>query len=170
MFRLLSVVSGVLIMTILYALFPTRHLPTATVCDRLIVFKKRKILQLWSKGKLVKVYKVALGKVPVGAKSREGDMRTPEGSYFIHDKNPKSAFYLNLGISYPNDRDQAHAEANGLKPGSAIKIHGLRNGCGWRGRFHRYRNWTAGCIALTNAEIEELYRAVPLHTPINIYP
>ena len=97
-------------------------------------------------------------------------MRTPEGTYTIHDKNPRSAFYLNLGISYPNEEDEAYAQQLGCSAGGAIKIHGLRNGSGWKGRFHRLSDWTAGCIAVTNAEMEELYRAVPIGTPITIYP
>lgn len=97
-------------------------------------------------------------------------MRTPEGVYTIHSRNPESSFYLNLGISYPSAEDKIYAEKLGKSVGGAIKIHGLRNGSGWKGRFHRLSDWTAGCIAVTNAEMEELYRAVPLGTPIIIHP
>lgn len=170
MIRIIAVFSSILLAAFVYALLPTRRLAQNVLAERLVVYKSKRQLQLWSDGKLIKTYTIALGRQPVGAKRREGDMRTPEGNYYITDKNPHSAFYLNLGVSYPNADDQILALAGGYSPGGAIKIHGLRNGNGWRGRFHRQRNWTAGCIALTNAEMDELFKAVPLNTPIEIYP
>ncbi|MEK6478656.1 L,D-transpeptidase family protein [Catalinimonas sp. 4WD22] len=168
--RVLAVFSSIFLAVFAYALLPTRRLAQKVLAERLVVYKSKRQLQLWSNGKLIKTYKIALGRQPVGAKRREGDMRTPEGTYYIYDKNPQSVFYLNLGISYPNAEDQTFAVAGGFAHGSAIKIHGLRNGNGWRGRFHRHRDWTAGCIAVTNAEMDELYRTVPLNTSIEIYP
>lgn len=170
MIRILAVFSSIFMAVFAYALLPTRRISQNVLAERLVVYKRKQQLQLWSEGKLFKTYAIALGRQPVGAKRMEGDMRTPEGSYYIFDKNPHSAFYLNLGISYPNAKDKAYAQTHKLAPGSAIKIHGLRNGDGWRGRFHRQRNWTAGCIALTNAEMDELFEAVPLNTPIEIHP
>ena len=99
-----------------------------------------------------------------------GDERTPEGLYFINEKNPGSGYHKNLGISYPDAQDREEAERNGHNPGGQIKIHGIKNGLGWIGRFHLLVNWTDGCVAVTNKEIDELYRAVPIGTPIEINP
>jgi len=166
---IVSTIGILYILALCYSLFPSRRLNRRILADKIVVRKGARKLELWSGGKKVKTYRIALGKNPVGAKQFEGDMRTPEGTYIIDGKNPNSAFYLNLGISYPDNKAMALAEAMGKKPGSAIKIHGLRNGLGWRGRFHRTKDWTAGCIAVTNIEMEELYRAVPVGTPIHVY-
>ncbi|WPP49099.1 L,D-transpeptidase family protein [Catalinimonas niigatensis] len=170
MLRVLAFLGILFLSAFCYALFPSRRLPLHIVGDQLVVYKRKRKLQLWSKGKRIKTYTIALGQKPTGAKEIEGDMRTPQGVYTIHSRNPESAFYLNLGISYPNEKDKAYANELGHSAGGAIKIHGLRNGSGWKGRFHRLNDWTAGCIAVTNAEMKELYRAVPLGTPIIIHP
>jgi murein L,D-transpeptidase YafK len=119
---------------------------------------------------LLKSYCVSLGSQPRGAKEVEGDGRTPEGSYFISNRNPHSGFHRALQISYPSASDTARARAIGKEPGGEIMIHGLRNGLGWLGRWHRLWDWTAGCVALTNAEMDELWRAVPTGTPVQIKP
>lgn len=119
---------------------------------------------------LLKSYTIALGSNPVGKKEVEGDGKTPEGFYLIEDKNPNSDYHLNLGVSYPNEDDKANAERLGKKPGGDIKIHGLKNGWGFVGKFHHFFDWTEGCIAVTNAEIEEIFAATHPHTPIEIYP
>ncbi len=124
---------------------------------------------VYSKGKLLKTYRVSLGKVK-GKKRFEGDSKTPEGVYYIDSKNSKSQFYLNLGISYPNKGDTRYARKFGKSPGGLIKIHGLKNGLGFIGKFHRFFDWTRGCIALTNKEIKELYKATPVGTQIIIKP
>lgn len=90
--------------------------------------------------------------------------------YFIDSKNPKSGYHKNLGISYPNEEDIQNAKFEGVEPGGEIKIHGLRNGLGFIGKFHRWYDWTAGCIALTDSEIDELYRSVEMGSPILIQP
>lgn len=138
--------------------------------DKIVVYKSRRIMQVFTGNELVKVYRIALGKDPVGHKCQEGDFKTPEGLYHINDKNPNSQFYKNLGISYPNEKDIENAQALGQSSGGDIKIHGLRNGRGYRGKLHLLKDWTAGCIAVTNSEMQVLYDAVPVGTPIEIYP
>ncbi|MCA0231320.1 MAG: L,D-transpeptidase family protein [Bacteroidetes bacterium] len=133
--------------------------------DSLVCFKKKRTLILYSDGAEYKKYKVSLGKTPVGAKTRKGDNKTPEGRYLIDGKNAKSKFHKNLGINYPNAYDKKLGRTGGL-----IKIHGLRNGMGWLKKIHRVKDWTAGCIAVTNDEIDEIYKLVKVKTPISIYP
>jgi len=106
----------------------------------------------------------------VGAKQEEGDMKTPEGIYKIDSRNPQSSFHLALHISYPSDDDKARAADRGVPAGFDIMIHGIRNGLGWIGVFHRWTDWTVGCIALTDEEIEELFRVTPGGTTIEIRP
>jgi murein L,D-transpeptidase YafK len=125
---------------------------------------------LISNNQIIKSYKISLGLVPKGHKEYEGDKKTPEGLYFINDKNPNSGYHKNLGISYPNEQDIKHAESIGKSPGGLIKIHGIKNGFAWIGRFHLLFDWTLGCIAVTNREIDELYENVEIGTPIEIRP
>ena len=118
----------------------------------------------------IKTYRIALGRNPVGGKQEEGDMKTPEGIYKIDGRNPQSSFYLALHISYPSDEDNKRAATHGVSAGSDIMIHGIQNGRGWIGAFHRWKDWTAGCIAVTDEEIEELWRVKSDGTPIEIHP
>ena len=97
-------------------------------------------------------------------------MKTPEGIYKIDGRNPQSSFHLALHISYPSDEDDKRAAAHGVPPGFDIMIHGIQNGRGWIGAFHRWNDWTAGCIAVTDEEIEELWRVTPDGTTIEIRP
>ena len=113
-------------------------------------------------------YKVAIGKDRTGRKEFEGDMKTPEGSYTIINKNARSEFHKNLGISYPNQQDIIQAQRIGKAAGGDIKIHGLKNGQGYVGKFHRWIDWTNGCIALTNDEMDQLYDHTPVGTLIEI--
>ena len=125
---------------------------------------------VYSGDKLLKVYRVALGKNPIGHKEFEGDMKTPEGNYIINDKNPHSSYYKNLGISYPNKDDISHAKKIGKSAGGLIKIHGLPNNYSGVGHLHYLNDWTHGCVAVTNEEIDELFENVPVGTPIEIKP
>ena len=124
----------------------------------------------YSKGHLIKTYRISLGRNPIGHKEYEGDKKTPEGHYYINDKNPNSGYHKNLGILYPNKEDIENAKRLGKPVGGDVKIHGLRNGIGFLGKFHRWYDWTMGCIALTNEEIDELYNAVAIGTQIEIKP
>jgi len=138
--------------------------------DKVIVYKGKRQLQLLRKGEVLKTYKIALGANPVGPKTRAGDKRTPEGSYVLDYRNPQSKFHLSIHISYPNAQDRANAAKLGVSPGGDIFLHGLPNGYSWLGASHRLHDWTDGCIAVTDEEIEEIWRAVPNGTPIEIKP
>jgi murein L,D-transpeptidase YafK len=137
-----------------------------TTTDRIVILKKERTLQLLSNGKVFKSYKVALGGNPIGGKEREGDGKTPEGNYVIDYRNPHSSFHRALHVSYPNEADKARAKALGVSPGSLIMIHGF----GWIGSAHRLHDWTNGCIAVTNDEIDEIWKLVPDGTPVEIRP
>ena len=120
--------------------------------------------------RLLKTYPVALGFNPAGHKQFEGDGKTSEGRYTINDRNPNSGYHKNLGISYPNEADRAYAAAQGKSAGGDIKIHGMRNGMGAIGAQHLHRDWTHGCIAVTDGEIDELYALVKPQAEIEILP
>lgn len=138
--------------------------------DSILILKKEHLLQLMSGGKVIRTYKVALGRGGLEPKKREGDERTPEGRYTIDARNPASHFYKALHISYPNADDRERAAKLGVPPGGAIMIHGLPNGMGWLGAAHRLYDWTSGCIAVTDAEMDEIWRMVPTGTPVEIRP
>lgn len=153
-----------------YNLYPESRLSKNAIINRLVVYKSKRILLAYAHGELLKSYRISLGGQPVGAKEIEGDLKTPEGLYYINDKNQYSEYHKNLGVSYPNEKDIAHAKTLGKTAGGDIKIHGLRNGMGFIGKLQHCVDWTFGCMALTNTEIDELYRAVPIGTPIEINP
>ena len=128
------------------------------------VFKGKRKLYLLNGNQALKTYDFELGFAPRGDKAFEGDGRTPEGAYIIDRRNPNSRFHLSLGISYPNAQDIAYARAHGRDPGGEIFIHGTPN------PFSLEDDWTWGCIAVTNDEMEEMYAMVQNGTPIYIYP
>ena len=134
--------------------------------DFLIVNKEKRNIVLLKNRKVVDVYKISLGFEPIGTKVKRGDGKTPEGKYYITHKNPNSKFYLSLGINFPNQSDKKRALQRGLNPGSDLFIHGL-------GKknilLHYFFDWTEGCIAVTNKEIEEIYGLVEPGTIIYIY-
>lgn len=154
-----------------YYFYPGSKIPKDKTVDKLIVYKSKRSMEAWSGNERLKIYRIALGKNPIGHKQFEGDNKTPEGVYHINDRNPNSDYHKNLGVSYPNERDKAYAEKHGKAAGGHIKIHGLRNGnAGYIGKFHRLKDWTAGCIAVTNNEVDELYTAVKQNAVIEIHP
>ncbi len=138
--------------------------------DRVVVLKKDRTLELLSQGSVIQAYKVALGGDPVGPKRRQGDHRTPEGIYVLDSRNAHSRFYKSIHISYPSAHDRALAVREGVSPGGDVFVHGLPNGYGAIGAAHRLRDWTDGCIAVTNQEMDEIWRAVADGTPIEIRP
>ena len=138
--------------------------------DSIVVDKSDRQLTLYRDGSPVRRYLVALGQQPVGDNVRQGDMRTPEGLFRIEARNPRSRYQLALRISYPDAAHAARARALGVSPGGDIMIHGLPTRQAWVGAAHRDFDWTEGCIAVTNAEIEEIWSAVPVGTPIHIKP
>ena len=153
-----------------YYFYPEKSLPADIQVDSIVVYKSKRQLLVYSKDQLIKTYTISLGGNPTGDKEFEGDKKTPEGIYFINNKNSDSGYHKNLGISYPNQQDIENAKKIGKSTGGDVKIHGLRNGLGFIGKFQRWYDWTAGCIALTDKEIDELYNAVKTGTRIEIKP
>jgi murein L,D-transpeptidase YafK len=144
--------------------------PLAGPADRIVVEKAQRRLTLFRGAMPLRSYRVALGSQPVGAKVHEGDGRTPEGLYTIDRRNPVSRYHLALHLSYPDARDRARAAALGVSPGGDVMIHGMRRGLGWLGPLHRLKDWTRGCIAVTDAEVDEIAQAVPDGTVVEIRP
>jgi murein L,D-transpeptidase YafK len=138
--------------------------------QRVLVEKGARRLTLWFAGHVVREYRVALGREPIGDKRRAGDGRTPEGVYAIDGRNGASEFHRALHISYPNAADRRSASEAGADPGGEIMIHGLPEGAEWVGGEHLRFDWTEGCIAVTNEEIDELWELVADGTPIEIRP
>lgn len=153
-----------------YFFYPEKKLPKNAQIDKILLYKCKRQLLVYSNGTLLKTYKVSLGRNPIGAKEFQGDRKTPEGIYSIADKNPHSGYHKNLGISYPNKHDVEHAKTLGKPTGGDIKIHGYKNGLGFIGKFIKWSDWTLGCIALTNNDVNELYKAVKIGTMIEIKP
>lgn len=140
--------------------------------DKVVVKKSDSKMLLLKKGEIVKSYDVAFGANPIGHKQQEGDMRTPEGRYNLVYKNAKSRFYKSIKIDYPNNRDVALAQMRGVNPGGDIVIHGLPNGMRDADIIGEMqpKNWTEGCIAVRNYEMDEIWQLVEVDTPISIYP
>jgi murein L,D-transpeptidase YafK len=138
--------------------------------DSVLILKKDHVLELLARGKVIRSYKVALGRGGLAPKRRQGDARTPEGHYKIGARRAASEYHRALLISYPNAEDRRRAAALGVPPGGDIMIHGLPNGQGWIGAAHQLRDWTLGCIAVTDPEIEEIWSLVPVGTPVEIRP
>jgi len=138
--------------------------------DRILIEKKERRLTLISKGKVLKTYKIALGGNPNGPKERQGDNKTPEGTYVIDSRNRDSRYHLSLHISYPNEKDKKRATELGVSPGGDIMIHGIKNGFAWVGDLHTEVDRTKGCIAVTDEEIEEIDKLAPNGTIVEIRP
>jgi murein L,D-transpeptidase YafK len=149
---------------------PPAPAPTEAQADLVEVFKGERRMELKREGKTIRRYRVALGFAPERHKDREGDGRTPEGSYTVDARNPRSAFHLSLRVSYPDEGDRAHAASLGVSPGGDIYIHGQPNG--WR-KFlvgHPAKDWTTGCVAVSDAEIREVWSLVPAGVRVVIHP
>ncbi len=138
--------------------------------DGILVMKEAHTLQLLSDGRVAREFHVALGRNPKGAKAQEGDGKTPEGSYKLDYKKSDSAFYKGFHVSYPSREDAAAARARGVSPGGAIMIHGQKNGFGWLAFITQRFDWTDGCIALSNADMDVVWSLVNQGTPIRIVP
>lgn len=149
---------------------PVVGINSAILADSIVVEKGKHTLTLYLGGFPMRSYQIALGKQPSGDKMRIGDGRTPEGLYHIDFRNPDSKYHMSLHISYPDAAHQERANALGVRAGGDIMIHGLPPQYASIGALHRTYDWTEGCIAVTNAEIEEIWRAVPNGAPIQIKP
>lgn len=145
-------------------------LPQDTHINRIVVRKAEHTLTVYTNDTAIKTYAVSLGRGGLAPKRQEGDKKTPEGHYTIDGRNSASAFYRSLHISYPNGQDRKRAAQGKYAPGGDIMIHGLKNGTGFIGRLHLLADWTQGCIALTNEDMDGLWRAVTNGTPVEILP
>ena len=138
--------------------------------DLVLVEKGARKLTLMNGKKVIATYTIALGGSPEGPKRCQGDGKTPEGHYTIVGRNLKSSFYRSLRVSYPNEHDKAEAKAHKCSPGGDIMIHGLPNGRGWFGESHSLVDWTNGCIAVTNSEMDQIWKMVADGTRVQIEP
>jgi murein L,D-transpeptidase YafK len=145
----------------------TENLP---VVDKVLVHKAERKLELLQRGTVVRTYKVALGLNPIGTKERSGDFRTPEGAYRLVRRNPRSDYFLSMQVSYPNDVDLKHARRNHWDTGGSIMIHGLPNQLKHDPSYYESRDWTDGCIAVSNSDMLEIWLLVPDNAPIEILP
>ena len=143
-------------------------IPQNVIIDKILVTKSSHKMEVFFNSKLIKTYKIAFGRGGNDAKQFEGDKKTPEGIYTINSKNKDSGYHNNLGISYPNKFDIERCKKLNKPTGGDIKIHGLKNGFGFIGGMHRLFDWTLGCIAITNDEIDELSAHTPIGTVIEI--
>ena len=140
------------------------------LADHVIVRKADRRLELLRDGEVFNSFPIALGANPEGHKQREGDQRTPEGTYRLDLRNPNSAFFLALRVSYPNADDVRRARERGVPPGNNIMIHGLPNNPGYPSDHYLYADWTDGCIAVSNSAMIDIWLSVPDDTPITILP
>ncbi|MEJ2655752.1 MAG: L,D-transpeptidase family protein [Desulfobacterales bacterium] len=147
-----------------------KHAACFEKADLVLVKKSESKLYLKRKGKTLKAFHVVFGVNPKGHKLKEGDERTPEGRYILDYKKVDSDFYKSIHISYPNERDKQRAKELGVDPGGQIMIHGQKNGAGWPSSITQLFNWTDGCIALSNKDMDEVWEAVDIGTPIVIQP
>jgi hypothetical protein len=169
--RLAPILPGILIVCAIgWGLWPETALPLDAKADLVVVRKSARRIELYSGAELLKAYPVSLGRHPGGKKQQQGDGRTPEGEYRLDYRNPNSSFHKALHISYPKPDDVAAARMHGVDPGGLVMVHGMKNGLGWLGRLHRMIDWTDGCVAVTNREMDEIWRAVPDGTKIILQP
>ena len=166
---LAALVLGGVILWHRYAPPPTPPLPPLTApIDRIEIDKSDRRLTVFREGRALRSYPIGLGRVPEGPKTEQGDGRTPEGTFRIDRRNPNSKYHLSLGLDYPQPEHVALARARGVSPGGDIFIHGQPNAV--KGRLTLPGDWTAGCIAVSDAIIEELWRIAPIGTEVVIRP
>ena len=169
-FLLAVLCSAAILFLYLPSIAGEKVLPQGFSADEIIVLKSARKMMLLKGGDTVKTYRICLGSDPLGPKERQGDGRTPEGSYLIDWRKSKSLYHLALHVSYPNPADRAKARKNHVSPGGMIMIHGLPNGFVAPNDGRPLPDWTDGCIAVTNPEIEEIWRCVRDGTKIIILP
>lgn len=167
--RVASAGVGFVFWTLSFAL-PAQQPAVPLKADSILILKKDHVMELLAGGRVIRNYKVALGQGGLAPKERQGDGRTPEGHYVIDARNAVSHYHKALHVSYPNSEDRTRAAKSGVSPGGDIMIHGLPNGKGWVGAAHRLYDWTLGCIAVTDEEIDEVWELVPVGTPVEIRP
>ena len=148
----------------------TSAVPPQLLADRVVVRKSERRMYLMHGETVLRSYRVALGLNPVGPKEQEGDSRTPEGHYLLTRRNPRSEYFLSIQVSYPNDRDMQRARRNRLSPGGSVMIHGLPNELRREPTYYEKRDWTDGCIAVSDSDMLEIWLMTPPDTPIDILP
>lgn len=169
--RAKSFPTSLVLLTIAFAACGRHRAPqNSEHASKIVIVKSAHTLTLISGTRSLHTYKVAIGRSPVGPKTRKGDHKTPEGEYIIDAKKEHSRFYRALHISYPSESDREQARNRGEDPGGDVEIHGIENGLGWIGGLHRSIDWTDGCIALTDGEMDEIWNRVPVGTPVGIKP
>jgi murein L,D-transpeptidase YafK len=168
MSRRTGIIGVILIATV--ALAASAGADKAVKADKVLVVKSERKLYLLRNGKILKSYTVSLGSKPRGHKLQKGDKKTPEGLYILNRRNPKSKYYKSIHISYPNEQDRQQAAKRGVDPGGEIAIHGLPTNSKDEAWDYIERDWTDGCIAVTNDEMQEIWDLVEDHTPIEIIP
>jgi murein L,D-transpeptidase YafK len=169
-FFMCTVASSLLLLVCATSFAQATNVQPATRADRIVVEKSKREMKLMHGGEVFKTYQVALGRQPAGAKDRQGDHKTPEGVYSVDAKKLNSRFYRALHISYPSATDRENARKLGVEPGGDAEIHGLGSMWGWVGAAHRKVDWTDGCIAVTNEEIDEIWPLVEVGTPVELRP
>lgn len=162
-YAVIAVLTGIFLM-------PASKADGARYADLVLVKKGERKMYLLSDDKVVREYHIALGDNPRGHKQKEGDERTPEGTYTLDKKKADSAYYKAIRISYPAEQDRIAAQRAGVNPGGQIMIHGQKNGFGWLADKTQRNDWTDGCIAITNSEMDEVWSLVDIGTPIVIRP
>jgi murein L,D-transpeptidase YafK len=155
---------------LIYYYYEDAKIQKGTKIDKIVVNKSIRELNTYSKGEIIKKFKISIGKHPIGKKEFEGDYKTPEGLYSISSKGPHKLYHKYLYVSYPNKNDILNARRYKKEVGGQILIHGLPKSYTAFGKFHRFIDWTKGCMAITNKEMDELYDAVAVGTPIEINP
>lgn len=166
----LSTLSGVALTLMTWQPLPVLASSSIGKVDLVVVSKSDANMVLMRDGKVLKQYRIAMGDLPSGHKLKEGDQRTPQGRYILDYKKPDSAYYKSIHISYPNEEDKLRAKALGIRPGGMIMIHGQNPRSPLPPEQAQQYNWTDGCIAITNAEMDEVWKAVDEGTPIEIWP
>ena len=167
-YTFLYAVLSIILLSFIYYIFPEQKLPDGSKVDKILVEKSKRQMHIFSNGKKLDTFRVSLGFRPQGKKLFEGDGKTPEGRYSIVSKNYNSIAYKSFGISYPNTAERLFAARHHKSAGGDIMIHGLMNGLGYWGKFHRFIDWTAGCIALTNNEMDDLFLHVDVGCEVEI--
>jgi len=157
---------------IIFLLILSASMPVSAeeTVDLVRVLKAERKMQLITKGKVIREFHVALGGNPEGHKRKEGDKRTPEGRYMLDYKKSDSAFYKAIHISYPNAADTERAKKAGVSPGGQVMVHGQKNGLGWLAFFTQLFDWTNGCVALNNSDMDEVWSFVEAGMPIELVP
>ena len=164
---LLTTIAILILGFIAYYFYPVSEIPSGTQFDRIVVLKSKRELVAYANGKIIKTYRIALGKQPVGDKQKAGDNKTPEGKYMIIEKRDVGhcKFHRGLLINYPTPAQKSMG-----KTGSNILIHGLSPKYNYIGKFHWWKDWTAGCMAVTDEEIDQIFAATKVGTPVEINP